>query len=212
MRRREESVQSESGAEDVDTVGGIIVDSGQATAADHEQGEQSQRQSEAENTHSAYKSGTSTSDQQGPDQPRYLMGQKTKEWHVKKICQYWKLSHIDELFTLPEEDARFHGIRKEEFKPPTYSDHLLRRLWAIARDLRLPLDEVRSQIASVVLDEPQHKYGHCVRPESLRRVLEKFEVTLTHLDLSLPSYLSTTHHVTNSSLRTAFADLVPIYV
>lgn len=108
---------------------------------------------------------------------RWPVGEATKQRYISHICKRWKLADVKDFFQLPAEDARFSAVEKDEFDPESYSDHLLKNLWTIARDLGLDLDSARLEVAKAVLQSNTTtratRYGHKVLPSTLQQVIEK---------------------------------------
>lgn len=100
-----------------------------------------------------------------------------RETYFTCILRSWGLNSLDEFFDHPISTINPELDSDVVLKPGHYSDHLLKKLWAIARDTKVPPPRVRYLLALAVYERLEEtksgKRTLSITPRDADRVIEK---------------------------------------
>lgn len=100
-----------------------------------------------------------------------------RDTYFSCIQNKWNLESLDSFFNHPISTINPELDSDVVLKPAHYSDHLLKKLWAIARDTKVPPPRVRYLLALAVherLEETKSgKRTLSITPRDADRVIEK---------------------------------------
>ena len=105
-----------------------------------------------------------------------LLEMTEKDTHATLICQKWHLTSLDAFFNHPISAIDPDLKSSVRLKPAHYSEHLVRKLWYIARETDVPPDRARRMLAQAVfsrLNDQGNKRNIHITVQDVDRVTKK---------------------------------------